>query len=158
MKEYYFERINYQGEQEKHRIMYIEYIDKKVHSVITAPESKWLHFWYFETDCNDNKQYMFYNSGKGGNIKKIHAPHFVKKGSGLIWIHKEASFTGTPKNAVILKKPIATLRSLNPFRHGREVWSLDYCKICEKFYDEDWCQDHHIEIDGMAGYEDGTTN
>ena len=40
-------------------------------------------------------------------------------------------------NAIRLDKPIEYNGNPNPFENGREIYGQDYCKFCEKWYDED---------------------
>ena len=87
---------------------------------------------------------MFQDVGGGGKITQLQAPHYVKAGGASYWMHPNAKFKGKPKNIIRRDKPISYNGDPNPFNHGREIYGTDYCKFCNKWYDQDACPDHHI--------------
>ncbi len=147
-----------------HRIIYIEYIDGFPHSVTTDVDGIAWHF-DFEPDCQDIELFMFREVGSGGRITDLQAPHFVRSTNRSYWLHPEAKFKGRskPKNMVRIDSPIQytakspKLKDCNPFNHGREIYRTDYCKFCEKWYDDDACPAHHVVNErGELEYADGS--
>lgn len=147
-------------------VIYIEYIDGLPHSVQTMffVETATKPYWRvctfdFETDCKECELFMFYNSGSGGSPKELQAPHFIDGANASYWMHSKAKFKGKTKaiNAVRLDKLIEFNGNPNPFENGREIYGQDYCKFCEKWYDEDACPEHHVINDnGELEYMDGS--
>ncbi len=149
---------NYARSTKNHRVVYIEYVDDRPFNVITEVNGIQHHF-DFEMECYGGDSFMFYHSGSGGRITDIQAPHFVKGANASYWMHPSAKFKGgkKAKNAVKLEKPIEYREGANPFDNGREIYAQDYCKFCEKWYDQDACPEHHrINEQGELEYYDGT--
>ena len=140
------------------KVVYIEYIDGKPHSVTASHEGFQSHFDY-EDDCKECGMFMFYHSGSSGKITDLQAPHFIDGANASYWMHPTAKFKGKTKaiNATRLDSPIEYNGNPNPFENGREIYGQDYCKFCEKWYDEDACPEHHIvNDDGELEYFDGS--
>lgn len=141
------------------RVVYIEYIGGKPHAVVAEDEGYQNHF-DFEDDCKEQELFMFYHSGSGGKITDLEAPHFVKEGAeASYWMHPKAKYKGKTKaiNAIRLDKAIEYNGNPNPFENGREIYGQDYCKFCEKWYDEDACPEHHVvNEEGELEYMDGS--
>lgn len=141
---------DYARRKSTHRIVYIEYIGGQPHSVTTDKFDGYQHQFDFMPDCKECELFMFYNAGMGGKITELQAPHFVKEGAqAAYWMHPKAKYNGKTKaiNAVMLDKPIEYNGNPNPFENGREIYGQDYCKFCEKWYDEDACPEHHVVND-----------
>lgn len=148
-----------------HRVVYIEYHGRNVHAVITDDKKEgetefdgYRNDWDFELDCKECEKYMFYNSGSGGSIKEIRAAHWAPHAKDCsYWIHPDADLIGKVKNGVRKFKPFKYKGDPNPFNNGREIYGQDYCKFCNKWYDQDACPDHHIVNDqGELQYFDGS--
>lgn len=141
-------------------IIYIEYIDSQPHSVITSNENGGLTTFDFNKDCKECELFMYFNSGGGGRMNDLQAPHFVENASANYWIHPLASFRDgkMPINCQKLEHPILYNDNPNVFENGRQIFDEVYCKFCEKWYDEDNCSDHHIWDDEecLLIYFDGT--
>ena len=153
----YFIR-DYDRNKRKLRVIYIEYSDNKPFAVI-AENDGYNSYFDFEQDCNDETSFMYYHSGGGGSMKELQAPHFIEGANTSYWIHKDAAFKDNelPINCMKLETPIRVNGCLNPFQKAREVLGIAYCKICDKHYDEEYCQEHHIETEDGMCYEDGTS-
>ncbi|PWK20297.1 hypothetical protein LV89_03840 [Arcicella aurantiaca] len=153
--------VNSGRKTELHRIVYIEYQNGKPHEVITDNFDGFMAFFDFEEDCHSSDEFMFFESGGGGKITEIQAPHYDEScGIASYWIHPEANFKEGrfPINCVQLDAPIQYNGNSNPFENGRKVYSLDYCKFCDKFYDEYGCEEHFDDTDdeGNLKYFDGS--
>lgn len=149
---------NYARRESFQRVIYIEYHDGEVHAVVTDEFDGYQNHFDFEPDCRGIERFMFYHSGSGGKITELQPTHLYKKCSCRYWLHPKAKFKGTPKNITRLKTPIKYSNGdPNHFNHGREIYSTDYCKFCNKYYDENLCDDHHrINEDGELEYMDGS--
>lgn len=145
----------------EHIVIYIEYQDGIPHAAITmywvdsAKEPYWRYVdWDFEIDPKEIEKFMYYNSGSGGG-RTIRLPQYIDsfKG-GAYWIAPEAKIK---KNITRLQTPIEYEGDPNPFNNGREIYGTDYCKFCEKWYDQDACPEHHIiNENGELQYFDGS--
>jgi hypothetical protein len=149
--------------RELQRVIYIEYQGRRVHDVITAffvPKSNGGPYWRccnwdFEKDCRQIERFMHYHSGSGGNMKEIQAPHYIPNTSASYWMDADAKFKGRPKNIIKREKPMLFGGEPNPFNRSREIYSVDYCKYCKKYYDQDSCDEHHVFEEGELRYHDG---
>lgn len=147
-----------------HKVIYIEYHGRRVHSVVTAYFVEksingpyWrCSTWDFEKDCHKYEKFMYYRSGDGGDMRAIQAPHYIKGAKASYWMHPDARFNGRPKNIIKRFAPMSFNGDPNPFHNSRQVYSLDYCKYCKKYYDEDCCDKHHVIEDGKLRYHDGS--
>ena len=143
---------------DEQEIVYIEYQDGKPHSVSTAELDKWsLQNFDFEIDCYDDNSFMHYNSGAGGYATEIQAPTYVDgcEATCSYWLHPKAKLKGAPKNITQIKDPIEINGSTNPFENSREVFDLIYCKYCDKYLDEDWCDHLDNNDEGNIVYQNG---
>lgn len=142
-------------------IVFIQYQNKLPFSVITTSKDfKGLSNFDFEPDCKELEKFMFYCSGGGGNIKDIYIDDYIKsyKG-GSYWIHKNAKERNTPINNKKLKNPLKINGDTNPFNNGRQIRGTEYCDICEKWYDEDACDEHQEFSDsGTLCYKNKGSN
>ena len=130
-------------------VVYIEYQDNKPFSVRVADLGKgYVDSYDFETDCTECELFMHYNSESGGLATEIQAPKYADKCevSCTYWLHPQAKLEGSPVNAKKIDSPIEIKGSRNPFDNSREIFELRYCKICNKYLDEDWCE-HLVEDD-----------
>lgn len=139
------------------RVVYIEYHDGIPHSAI-AEQNGYIRNFDFEPDCKEIEMFMYYNSGSGGEIRKIQAPHYADEYKGATyWMHKDAKYRGKPINITRLDTPITYDGNPNPFDNARQIYAQEYCKMCNKYYDEDACPDHHeVNDNGELIYIDGT--
>lgn len=140
------------------RVIYILYHGRRVHDVI-AEENGYCRHFDFETDCKEIEKFMYMLSGSGGSIKELQAPHLAKPGTSTYWIHQDARFKrGTrPINITRRERPIKFNGDPNPFNNGRQFYASSYCKICNRYYDEDDCPDHHtVNDNGELIYFDGS--
>lgn len=146
-------------------VIYIEYIDKIPHSVIT--DKNRLMNYDFECIGNDRKDIQWYNYGSGGERNKLQAPKFVRgKFKANYWMAEGYKFKGRSKaeNCERIEKPFKlksySRSSINPFKVSWEnSYGFDYCKICDAHYCHDTgCHDHHTWSDEHCSfvYEDGT--
>lgn len=155
---------------EGYEVIYIEYINKIPHKVITArTDQEWGQQWFdFECIGNDRKDIQYYNSG-GGGVKRneIQAPHFVMgKFKAHYWMAEGCKFNGRSiaKNCKRINKPFSIRgysgRSINPFKVSWECsYGFEYCKICDAYYGHDeGCRDHHTwsSDEGCFVYADGS--
>lgn len=148
-------------EHEDQEVVYIEYQDGKPHSVITAELGKWsLKHFDFEIDCYDEDSFMYYNSGGGGFATEIQAPTYMDgcEESCCYWLHPKARLNGTPKNISQIKEPLIINGSANPFENSREVFDTIFCKYCDKWLDENWCEHLSDDEEGNIIYLDGKVN
>lgn len=131
------------------RVVYIEYINRLPHAVITCGlTDNIIENWDFDL----NKQwgeFMHYETGGGGTIEKIQGPQFAEKGAASLWISKEVGFNKyKPKNCRILKNPIVlnngnSKGTIDPFKFSyQKVNDIVYCKFCKGYFSEDGCPDH----------------
>lgn len=164
MEEMVFER-GYGDRKRIHRIVYIEYHGRKVHAIVTDEKKEedtlfdgFCNHFDFEIDCQKSYNFMFYLSGGGGKITELHPPSYINGVTGVTyWIHPEAHFKGKPKNIIQRINPIRYKGNPNPFNCAREIYQQNYCKICGKFYDENYCSAHHsINENDELVYPDGT--
>ncbi len=157
MKEMTFTH-DYAGSTSLHRVVYIEYHDGIPFDVITDEFDGYMHHFDFEPDCKGFEKLMFHNTGSGGKITAIQAPHIADGCTGVAyWMHPEAKFKGRPKNITRIEAPIEIDGHINPFELGRKIGGVEYCKFCDKWYDEDLCPEHHIITDeGDLQYFDGS--
>lgn len=147
-----------------HKVIYIEYQGRRVHSVVTVyyvPKSTIGSYWRcctwdFEKDCRGYERFMHHNSGSGGDIKKLQAPHYIPGSTASYWMHPDAKFKGQPKNIIRRDSPMKFNGDPNPFNRSREIYSVDYCKYCKKYYDQDCCDKHHTIENGELRYYDGS--
>lgn len=142
-------------------VVYIEYHNGIPHSV-TCSNNDYCRHYDFEKDPNDEDGLMYYNSGGGGSIKELQAPQYIDDYNGAsYWMHESASFKGVPVNIKKLDTPIELFKGIiNPFDEdiSHEVFGMDYCKFCDKWYDENSCDEHHVwDVEtGELKYFDGT--
>lgn len=156
--------LTFELDKSIHRVVYIEYHGKRPHSVITDEKNdngNWdgfMNHFDFELDCKQIEKFMFHNSGSGGKITEIQAPTYAKGTTDVFyWMHPAAKFSGKPKNIKKLPTPIKWNGTANPFKRGRFIYQVNYCKICDKYFDQDLCSDHHSENDkGEIEYPDGS--
>lgn len=128
-------------------IVYIEYHNSKPFSVLTNK-----HSYDFEIDGNEIEEMMYYESGSGcGHDKKIDAPVFsaIAKDYCFFWLKKDYALVGK-SNAKQIDNPLA-----NPFLKAREVFDLKYCKFCDKWLDENWCEHITSNEEGDMIYSNG---
>jgi len=132
-------------------IIYIEYQDGKPHEVITDNGS-----YDFEPDCKEVELFMHYNSGSGCYDMKIPISTYIEeaKGKGCFWLHKDATITEIG-NIKRITEPLEINGSKNPFDNSREVFDNIFCKYCDKYLDEDWCEHLTEDDDGNIIYQDG---
>src|SRR5574343_1576948 len=140
---------------ERHLVVYIESHDKVPHSVITVEWDKergcwdkWANYWDFEKNGHEDSL-IFYNSGCGGSIKEIQAPHYVDGATGCtVWLHQMASFKegSHPINCTVVSRPPMYKswhgRFANPFKHGEEQSTIEYCAVCDCYYGNYGCDEH----------------
>lgn len=156
--------MTFQYNGDLHKVLYIEYHGRRVHSVITAfyvPKSNYGPYWRccswdFEKDCRGYEKFMHYHSGSGGEIAELQAPRYIKGSNASYWIHADAKFNGKPTNIIKRERPMMFNGDPNPFNNSRQIFSVDYCKYCKKYYDEDCCDEHHVIENGELKYVDGT--
>lgn len=149
---------------ELHKVIYIAYIGRRVHDVVTVyyvPNATggpyWrCCYWDFEKDCREIERFMHYRSGDGGDMKEIQAPHFTPGANVSYWMHPDARFKGRPKNTTKRDTPMKFNGDPNPFNNSRQIYSIDYCKYCKKHYDQDCCDKHHVIEEGELRYHDGS--
>jgi len=142
-------------------IVYIEYQDDNPHSVVIAELGKWsVDIYDFEPDCKSYELFMHYNSGSGGLALEIPAPTYIDgcKDTCKYWIHPQAKLKGLPKNITKIETPLEINGSTNPFDNSREVFQIIYCKFCDKYLDEDWCEHLTEDEDGNVCYTNGDTH
>jgi hypothetical protein len=147
--------MKYRGQE----IVYIEYQNGKPFAACTAQLGQWsLENFDFETDCADVDSFMHHNSGGGGLATEIPAPHYIDgcKDTCSYWLHPEASLRGKAKNIKKIESPISINGNKNPFASSREVLDIIYCKHCDKYLDEDWCDHLDVNDDGVIVYTDGS--
>lgn len=140
------------------RVICILYVEGKIHCVYSeyVKYSKLLQY-DFDKDAHDESQYIFTWACSGGEITEIQAPNFIEGANAQYWIAPDAAFEGTPKNCEKLDAPLIFKDNIcNPFELGRYVNEINYCKICDKYYDEYLCSDHHNETEEGVFYDDGT--
>lgn len=144
--------------KEGYRIIYIEYRKGLPFDVIIDYNDGRQVNYDIEVDPYDPNGFMYYHSGSGGGIRDLQAPHFIRGAKASYWMHPEAKYKRSrlPINCKRLDAPIAYKEGWDPFKNGREVHDLNYCKVCEKMYDEEYCPEHHIFKDGEVYYTDGT--
>jgi hypothetical protein len=128
------------------RIVYIVYYGAIPHDVITADEGGCISFFDFNFFYGDKKDLRWYQSGGGGNMKAIQAPHFVKGTKGVTyWMASDASFRGKPKNCKAIESPKRVrgyLRSsINPFNVADKTHNYGYCDRCDQHV-VDECERH----------------
>jgi len=132
---------------EIHEVIYIEYGDKnRVHSAIT--EDKYgLTSWDFFDNNGDKTDVRFYNSGGGGDKKKIQAPNWVEGFKGKYWLSDGAKLKGK-SNGIQLQKPMRVkgykCSSINPFKIGEETNCREYCEECG-YESTEFCYKHKYE-------------
>ncbi|MBB2951941.1 hypothetical protein [Sphingobacterium sp. JUb56] len=145
-------------------VVYIEYQDGVPHQVTCSDNGYCDHFDFYKS-CYDDENLMYYHSGGGGSIRDLQAPTYVDGYNGAsYWMHESASFSDKykPKNITRLKNPLPLRNNIiDPFNEelSHEVYgTIDYCKFCDKYYDENGCDDHHVwdEENGVLKYIDGT--
>lgn len=130
-------------------IVYIEYQDDKPFSVITCnPDLKGLYTWDFELNLNWD-EYMYYNSGCGGDIKKLTGPHYIEGANVSYWAADSVKFDKKypPINCARLERPVLLLngnsQTEDPFVFAmQEVRKIIYCDVCDGRYDENGCSEH----------------
>lgn len=141
---------------EIHKIAYIDYREDIPHQVYTsyfvtgADKPYWtLVTWDFFPNDGDKKDIRAYESGIGGNPKRIQAPQWADGYTGKYWLSKEAKLIGKPVNAIRLEIPIRVKgyygnTSVNPFKVAEITNDRNYCEMCETESTE-WCQEHKYE-------------
>ena len=142
-------------------IVYIEYQDNKPHSVVIGEFGKWsMDIFDFEEDCNDKNSFMYYNSGSGGLVTEIQAPTYIDgcENTCSYWLHPKAKLNGIPENIKKINNPIKINGNENPFKNAREVFQIIYCKFCDKYLDEDWCEHLTEDENGNICYTNGDTH
>jgi hypothetical protein len=152
-------------ENEKHKIIYIEYQDKLPFKVITAKfietakNPYWIPYQWDFFACNgDVKEILAYNSGFGGEINQLQASHYVETFKGAsYWIDDCAKLEKQAININRLKNPILLkndwISSKNPFKIAQITHSHEYCDICNYFSDE-FCNEHkYFDAEGYARYK-----
>ena len=146
--------MEYKGEE----IVYIEYQNGKPFSVETGIFGKWsLETYDFEPDGYNEDSFMHYNSGSGGSVDEIQAPTYVEgsEDTCCFWLHPRAKLKGEPKNIKQIAEPLVVNGSANPFDNSREVYDIIFCKHCDKYLDEDWCEHLYTDEAGYIHYTDG---
>lgn len=149
--------------QDENEIIYIEYQNGTPHSVVCSANG-YCRYFDFEKSCYNDEQLMYYQSGGGGSIKDLQAPQYIDSCEGAsYWMHDSASFSNKsqPKNITHLKEPLILQNNItNPFDEelSHEVSGMDFCKFCNKYYDENSCDEHHVwdEEENQIKYFDGT--
>jgi len=146
--------MEYKGQE----VVYIEYQDGKPFSVLTAELDKFtLDTFDFEIDCNDEELFMHYHSGGGGFATEIPAPTLCKgaEKTCCYWLHPKAKLIGEAENIVQITEPLLINNNKNPFTDSREVLQLIYCKVCDEWLDEDWCEHITEDDEGNIRYTTG---
>jgi hypothetical protein len=135
-----------------HRIVCIQYCDGQPHGAITDSNSGHQYHWDFEKECKwEGNDFMYHNSGSGGLITEID----LGDAGPDYWLHSSAALKA-PTQANRLDKPLLINGDANIFTGAREIYQTVYCRVCDKYYDEDWCPDHHREKKtGDIGYRKG---
>jgi hypothetical protein len=157
--------MEYLIDNEKHKVIYIEYQDGLPHSVVTiffvdtAKEPYWRpEYWDFFANEGDKNDLRAYSSGSGGDDKKIQAPQYIDGYLGArYWMAEYIEFDGEPKNIKRLKSP-KLLRcyenSRNPFKVAEITHSCEYCDRCGH-YSTEFCDEHKYDDDeGNVRYKD----
>lgn len=130
-----------------YRVIYIEYQNGMPHSAIIEDVMhgylRYYDFGFFE---DDKKDVFHYDSGGGGDKKKLQAPKYQSTyRGGAYWLHPTAKFKGRVVNCRRLAKPIEIEtylgKSINPFEHSDEVNHYEYCSDCGKNF-RDHCEEH----------------
>lgn len=134
-----------------HRLVYIEYWRGKPHAAITdlvrMPGAA--SNWDIEEDqkLEEKGYYMYYESGGFGLEHRgvdIQADEY--------WIGEGIIIDSVAPHSKRLAEPL----DVKLFEDGREVFDMQYCKVCDAFYDEDLCWMHHREKkNGEIGYKKG---
>ena len=142
-------QLLFEAQDGTHRLVYIEYWDGKPHSAISElvrlPGAATT--WDIEVDQKREGYYMFYDSGGFGL-----AFHGVDIQADQYWIVEGVRIDSVSERSQRLDAPL----DLTLFEEGREVLDLQYCKVCDAHYDEDWCWLHHREKKGGGvGYRKG---
>lgn len=153
-------------EDRTHEVVYIEYINKIPHEVVTScfittaegPYHRAFH-WDFFPNNGDKNDIRAYNSGSGGNPFEIDAPQW---GEGCnvaeYWISPKAIFKGIPSNGNALNKPRRLKSwygnsSINPFKVAEIAFSSEYCEECGHESTE-FCDEHkYIDNEGNARFK-----
>lgn len=141
---------------EIHKVVYIVYHDGTPHEVVTLlwfedeKQYRCPHQWDFEKDgLEDNGSLIFFKSGFGGQ-NEIGAPTYASDAKGVTyWMDTDSiQFTDgkQPANCVRIDAPLRLKspysKSRNPFRHGEEQYSIDYCHACDAYYGDGGCPEH----------------
>lgn len=151
--------IGFGEKAETHRVVYIEYIHGRPHSVIThTPPHAFNEYWDAWAEAGDRKDIRLYNSGGGGHA--ISLPKFDDGNGVEIWVAAGVKTKGKT-NATIIKHPKRVKGyhgfSQNPFTYGEVVDSSEWCDRCGHTTTE-YCRDHQYEDDnGDLRYRDDST-
>lgn len=123
-------------------IVYIEYQEGIPHSVATSNET-----FDFEKDYSNECLFMHYSSG--GGVLEFSVPKYREdyKDKACFWLRNDIDLIGTT-NIERIKEPLEIDNNKNPFENSREVYQLVFCKHCNKWLDEDWCE--HITEDKVG--------
>lgn len=152
---------------ENEEVIYIEYQDDLPFSVITAQRENGVFVghsnWDFEPDWR-NIEMVTYRKTGGGPHREIDVPNYIDgcEESCFYWVHPHVKVKGEPKNITKLLMPKQYNGESNPFKIGRLVSDHVFCKMCDKYWDDDGydnygCPDHQQIEDGKLIYLDGTT-
>lgn len=117
------------------RVVYITYHNGIPHEVITASKNGYCRWFDFEYFYGDKKDIRWYNSGGGGHMTELQAPHYAKSAKGVTyWMAEDAAFKGKPRNCKRLDRPIRVKgwrrSSINPFKAADETNRYGYCDRC----------------------------
>lgn len=125
-------------ENQFEKVVFIEYFDNIPIRAITT-DNGFQTNWDIAFDHRDIEEFMHYNWGSGGSIKKIQAPSFVEPQRGSYWLHNSAALNGKTQSKRIYL-PIEHKEIHNPFKQSREVWKMIWCERCECEVDDEWCE------------------
>lgn len=147
-------------EKKEHIVVYIDYNKNNIpHSVKTicfvdtAEKPYWaMYDWDFFANNGDVTDIRAYNSGVGGDFKKIQAPKWADGYTGKFWTPKNAKLKGRVINGKKLKRPkympthymSDKKRSANPFKCAEITNDCNYCEMCGH-ESTDWCQEHKYD-------------
>ena len=158
--------MEYEIDNKKHKIIYIEYQDWLPHNAVTvyyvdtAKVPYWRPaYWFFFANDGDTNDLRAYSDGGGGDYKKINAPEYVYDyRKARYWMADGIEFEGNPKNIKRIEYP-KLLKGLwensrNPFKVAEITNNCEYCDRCGH-YSTEFCSEHTYEDDeGNIRYKD----
>lgn len=141
--------LTFEAHDGLHRLVYIEYWEGRPHEAITerADYPGVASTWDIEPDQRVEGGYMYYESGGFGLAHRA-----LDVQADEYWVAEDIRINSVAAHSKRLSAPL----NVNLFAEGREVFDIVYCRVCDKFYDEDWCWEHQKEKKGGGvGYRKG---